>query len=61
MRIFQITNYDFKTFNTFGQRQSARAVIPTIISQILKQGKIELGSLFPTRDFTYVEIQQKLL
>ena len=44
-----------RPFNTFGPRQSARAVIPTIISQILKQGKIELGSLFPTRDFTYVE------
>ena len=44
-----------RPFNTFGPRQSARAVIPTIISQILKQGKIELGYLFPTRDFTYVE------
>ena len=44
-----------RPFNTFGPRQSARAVITTIISQILKQGKIELGSLFPTRDFTYVE------
>tara|TARA_Y100001970_G_C14075214_1_gene771615 strand:+ start:79 stop:1074 length:996 start_codon:yes stop_codon:yes gene_type:complete len=44
-----------RPFNTFGPRQSARAVIPTIISQVLKHGKIELGSLFPTRDFTYVE------
>lgn len=44
-----------RPFNTFGPRQSARAVIPTIITQIAK-GKLEikLGSLHPTRDFTYV-------
>ena len=44
-----------RPFNTYGPRQSTRAIIPTIITQILK-GKeiIELGSLFPTRDFTYV-------
>lgn len=45
-----------RPFNTFGPRQSARAVIPTIISQ-LAAGKthIELGDTSPTRDFNYVE------
>ncbi len=45
-----------RPFNTYGPRQSARAVIPTIISQ-LNDGKhsIRLGSLYPTRDFNYVE------
>lgn len=45
-----------RPFNTFGPRQSARAVIPTIITQILAGlKKIKLGSLDPTRDLTYVE------
>jgi NAD dependent epimerase/dehydratase len=44
-----------RSFNNFGPRQSARAVIPTIISQALFQDKIELGSLSPVRDFTFVE------
>lgn len=44
-----------RPFNTYGPRQSARAVIPTIISQILKGNKIiKLGSVNPTRDFNYV-------
>ena len=44
-----------RPFNTYGPRQSARAIIPTIITQILKKNKvIELGSLFPKRDLTYV-------
>lgn len=44
-----------RPFNTYGPRQSARAVIPTIISQIaVGQRKIKLGALHPTRDFTYV-------
>jgi dTDP-glucose 4,6-dehydratase len=44
-----------RPFNTFGPRQSARAVIPTIISQLLSGSRrIQLGSLAPTRDFTYV-------
>ena len=44
-----------RPFNTFGPRQSARAVIPTIITQII-QGKeeIKLGSTSPTRDFSYI-------
>jgi len=44
-----------RPFNVYGPRQSARAVIPTIIIQLLSGKKIiELGSLTPTRDFTYV-------
>jgi NAD dependent epimerase/dehydratase len=45
-----------RPFNTFGPRQSARAVIPTIITQLLAGGEeIKLGSLTPTRDFNYVK------
>ena len=45
-----------RPFNTFGPRQSARAVIPTIISQLAQGHKaIKLGALSPTRDFNYVE------
>lgn len=44
-----------RPFNTYGPRQSARAVIPTIITQIASgQRKIKLGSVTPTRDFNYV-------
>jgi NAD dependent epimerase/dehydratase len=44
-----------RPFNTYGPRQSARAVIPTIISQIASGKKqIEIGDLSPTRDFNYV-------
>jgi NAD dependent epimerase/dehydratase len=43
-----------RPFNTFGPRQSARAVIPTIISQCLAKEIVKLGGLSPTRDFTYV-------
>lgn len=44
-----------RPFNTFGPRQSARAVIPTIITQLLAgSGAIRLGNLSPTRDFNYV-------
>lgn len=44
-----------RPFNTYGPRQSARAVIPTIITQLLAgQEEIRLGSLTPTRDFNYV-------
>ena len=44
-----------RPFNTFGPRQSARAVIPTLITQALGREEVELGSLHPTRDFLYVE------
>jgi hypothetical protein len=45
-----------RPFNTYGPRQSARAVIPTIISQLVSKNKfIKIGNLKPTRDFTYVD------
>ena len=43
-----------RPFNTFGPRQSARAVIPTIVTQALKESAITLGNLEPTRDLNYV-------
>ena len=44
-----------RPFNTYGPRQSARAVIPTIITQVAAgQGAIKLGSVLPTRDFNFV-------
>ncbi|QYX29915.1 NAD-dependent 4,6-dehydratase LegB [Sphaerospermopsis torques-reginae] len=45
-----------RPFNTYGPRQSARAVIPTVITQIANGNrKIKLGALHPTRDFNYVK------
>ena len=45
-----------RPFNTYGPRQSSRAVIPTIITQIAKgKRQIKLGSVSPTRDFNYVQ------
>jgi NAD dependent epimerase/dehydratase len=44
-----------RPFNTFGPRQSARAVIPTVLTQALTRDRIELGSVDPSRDFVYVE------
>ena len=45
-----------RPFNTYGPRQSARAVIPTVITQLLSgMTEIKLGSLTPTRDFNYVK------
>ncbi len=43
-----------RPFNTYGPRQSARAVIPTILTQLLAGDSVALGNLTPTRDFTYV-------
>jgi dTDP-glucose 4,6-dehydratase len=43
-----------RPFNTYGPHQSARAVIPTVISQALFSDRVRLGSLTPRRDFTYV-------
>lgn len=43
-----------RPFNTFGPRQSARAVIPTIITQVLAGETVRLGALRPTRDLNYV-------
>lgn len=55
-RSFSMPICTVRPFNTYGPRQSARAVIPTIITQLLA-GKtdIKLGSLTPTRDFNYVK------
>lgn len=43
-----------RPFNTYGPRQSDRAVIPTIIGQAITTGEVRLGNLTPTRDFTFV-------
>jgi NAD dependent epimerase/dehydratase len=54
-RSFETPVAVLRPFNTYGPRQSARAVIPTIISQIAAgQRQIRLGALSPTRDFNYV-------
>lgn len=44
-----------RPFNTFGPRQSARAIIPTIVTQVLAREQVELGATTPTRDFLFVE------
>ena len=55
-RSFDLPVTIVRPFNTFGPRQSARAVIPTIITQLLAgKEEIKLGSLTPTRDFNYVK------
>jgi len=55
-RSFNLPISIIRPFNTYGPRQSARAVIPTIVSQIKsKKKKIRLGSNRPTRDMTYVK------
>ena len=54
-RSFNLPVAIIRPFNTYGPRQSARAVIPTIITQALAKEKIFLGSLHPTRDYTYVK------
>ena len=43
-----------RPFNTYGPRQTLRAVIPTIAAQLIRGGPVRLGSLSPTRDFTFV-------
>ena len=53
-RSFNLPVVTIRPFNTYGPRQSARAVIPTIISQALTQDEVKLGSLDPSRDFTFV-------
>ena len=52
---FDLPVVTIRPFNTFGPRQSARAIIPTILSSLLGQSKqLHLGDLTPVRDFTYV-------
>lgn len=55
-RSFELPVTIVRPFNTYGPRQSARAVIPTIITQLLAgKEELKLGSLTPTRDFNYVK------
>ena len=55
-RSFSLPVTIVRPFNTYGPRQSARAVIPTIITQLLAgKAEIKLGALTPTRDFNYVK------
>lgn len=55
-RSFELPVSIVRPFNTYGPRQSARAVIPTIITQLLAgKEEIKLGSLTPTRDFNFVK------
>jgi len=54
-RSYDMPIVTLRPFNTYGPRQSARAVIPTIITQALTSKRIFLGSLHPTRDYTYVD------
>lgn len=55
-RSFELPTTIVRPFNTYGPRQSARAVIPTIITQLLSgYSEIKLGSLTPTRDFNFVK------
>lgn len=53
-RSFEVPVVTLRPFNTYGPRQSARAVIPTIIMQALTRDEVKLGSLDPSRDFTFV-------
>lgn len=53
-RAFELPATVLRPFNTYGPHQSARAVIPTIISQALESDTLRLGSLDPRRDLTYV-------
>ncbi len=53
-RSFGLPVATLRPFNTYGPRQSARAVIPTIVSQALSEREVRLGSLAPVRDLTYV-------
>lgn len=53
-RSFDLPVVTIRPFNTFGPRQSARAIIPTIITQALATGGVRLGASEPTRDLTFV-------
>jgi NAD dependent epimerase/dehydratase len=53
-RAFDLPVVTVRPFNTYGPRQSARALIPTVMVQLLSGSKIKLGLLTPTRDFTFV-------
>jgi len=53
-RAFDVPVSTVRPFNTYGPRQSARAVIPTIVTQALTSNTVRLGNLHPTRDLTFV-------
>ncbi len=53
-RSFKLPAVIVRPFNTYGPRQSARAVLPAIVSQALARGEIHLGALHPTRDLNFV-------
>ncbi|MBI4354222.1 MAG: SDR family NAD(P)-dependent oxidoreductase [Candidatus Omnitrophica bacterium] len=53
-RSYELPVVTIRPFNTFGPRQSARAIIPTIITQGLGNGTVRLGNLSPKRDLNYV-------
>jgi NAD dependent epimerase/dehydratase len=53
-RSFQLPVAIIRPFNTYGPRQSARAVVPTIITQAIKGDMVRIGSLTPVRDLSYV-------
>jgi len=52
---FDLPVATIRPFNTYGPRQSARAIIPTIITQVLTGSEVKLGLLTPVRDLTYVK------
>lgn len=55
LRSFDVPVVTVRPFNTYGPRQSKRAVIPTIILQALGGDAVKLGNIHPTRDFTFVD------
>lgn len=54
-RSFDLPVATIRPFNTFGPRQSARAIIPTIITQAMVKSEVHIGSLSPVRDLTFVK------
>lgn len=55
LRAFELPVVTLRPFNAYGPRQSARAVIPTIVCQALTRSEVRLGNLYPTRDLTFVD------
>jgi nucleoside-diphosphate-sugar epimerase len=51
---FNVPIVTLRPFNTYGPRQSARAIIPTVITQAMTRNEVHLGNLEPVRDFTFV-------
>jgi NAD dependent epimerase/dehydratase len=54
-RSYNLPVCTIRPFNTYGPRQSDRAVIPTIVSQALRNNELRLGALWPRRDYTFVK------